>query len=179
MAESEIQKYAPTIREDVKTSSKDWKFDKDQMKQARKVAKKIAEEIMADKNLTTDLERIAKAAKIVNDYADWGDYTTSGPYYNSPYGLFIAGQQSCAGCTRGLGLILEYMGFEWGHVGENQWEHQWCVVYDVDGQTAFADGSWVGVAGYGSWLTDNAYRYIEGEGLTPHSGSKPFSYLLD
>ena len=173
VAESTHVGYMAYFDENVITSSYDWNFDAAQMAEARAVAKSIADSIMADPSLTTDLARIAKAAKIINNYAAAGDYTTSGPYYNSPYGVFIAGQQSCAGCTRALGLILEYMGFQWGHVNPNAWEHQWCVVYNVDGQTAFADGSWAGVAGYGSWQTEPAYEYVEGVGLIPYTGSRP------
>lgn len=162
------------INEDVHTSSKDWNFNQTQMEEARVIAKSIADSIMADASLTSDLERVAKAAKVVIDYAAKADYTTSGPYYNTPYGVFIAGEQSCAGCVRALGLILEYMGFQWGHVNPNQWTHQWCVVYDVDGKTAFADGSWVGVAGYGSWIDGQPYEYIQGVGLQRYDGLRPF-----
>ncbi len=162
------------INEDVHTSSKDWNFNQTQMEEARVIAKSIADSIMADASLTSDLERVAKAAKVVIDYAAKADYTTSGPYYNTPYGVFIAGEQSCAGCVRALGLILEYMGFQWGHVNPNQWTHQWCVVYDVDGKTAFADGSWVGVAGYGSWIDGQPYEYIPGYGLVAYNGLRPF-----
>lgn len=177
VAESNVAEYFAKVNENVVTSSRDWNFDGEQMAQARQVAKAIADRIMADASLTTDLERIAVAAKEVIAYAAAGDYVTSGPYYNSPYGVFIAGQQSCAGCTRALGLILEYMGFTWGHVNPNAWDHQWCVVYDVDGKTAYADGSWIGVAGYGSWLLDKAYEYVEGTGLVEYTGSRPFYYL--
>ena len=45
---------------------------------------------------------------------------------------------------------LEYMGFEWYQTNENQWDHQWCVVYNVDGQTAFADSSAYGITGSGA-----------------------------
>ena len=39
------------------------------------------------------------------------------------------------------------MGYNWRHVNENQWAHQWCVL-EMDGQIGFADGQ-VGMAGYG------------------------------
>ena len=141
---------------------------------AKEEAKEIADHIMNELPLTSDLERIAAAAAIINQYVADGCSTSAVPGYNQPFGTLITGYSSCAGSTRALGLVLEYMGFEWYHVNENQWDHQWCVVYDVDGQTAFADGSWVGVAGYGSWQTDQPYQYISGVGLTEYTGVTPF-----
>ena len=83
-------------------------------------------------------------------------YTSDVPGYNQPFGTLVTFYSTCAGSTRAMGLVLEYMGFEWYHVNENQWSHQWCVVYDVDGQTAFADGSEYGVAGYGERKEDGS-----------------------
>ena len=37
-------------------------------------------------------------------------YTTSTPHYNDPYGYFVAGVSSCAGCTRATGLCLNMLG---------------------------------------------------------------------
>ena len=69
-------------------------------------------------------------------------------YYRTPYGVFVAGVYTCAGSTRALGRVLDYMGYTWTHTNENQWSHQWCVL-TMDGQTGFADGMG-GFAGYGA-----------------------------
>ena len=59
-------------------------------------------------------------------------YSSSGEHYNDPYGYFVLGMASCAGCTRATGLCLNILGIPYEHVNENQWSHQWCRV-DVDG----------------------------------------------
>lgn len=60
-------------------------------------------------------------------------YTTDVPHYNDPYGYFIAGVSSCAGCTRATGICLNVLGIPYEHVNENQWRHQWCRVKMQDG----------------------------------------------
>lgn len=143
---------------------------------AKEEAKAIADYIMNELSLNSDLKRIGAAARIVYEYMSAGNtipsYTINPDGsascnvvgYNRPFGTLITGYSTCAGDVRALGLILEYMGFEWYHVNENQWDHQWCVVYDVDGQTAFADGSWNGIVGYGERQEDgsNWMRYENG-----------------
>ncbi len=59
-------------------------------------------------------------------------YSTSATHYNDPYGYFVLGTASCAGCTRATGLCLNILGIPYEHVNENQWKHQWCRV-DVNG----------------------------------------------
>ncbi|MGI5895944.1 MAG: hypothetical protein ACOX6U_03200 [Oscillospiraceae bacterium] len=115
----------------------------EQDRQAREVAQQIAASIGPG----TDLERVSQAAQIVSGYYRKGVHKESGDNYYRPYGVFIAGESSCAGCTRALGLVLECMGYKWEHVNENQWAHQWCKV-EMDGQMGYADGQ-VGWAGYG------------------------------
>lgn len=110
-------------------------------------AAEIARQIAASIGPGTDLERVSQAAQIVSSYYYQGVHKESGDNYYRPYGVFIAGESSCAGCTRALGLVLEYMGYEWEHVNENQWSHQWCRL-EMDGQMGYADGQ-VGWAGYG------------------------------
>jgi hypothetical protein len=137
--------------------------------QAKVEAKAIADYVKAYPGLTTDLERIALAAKIINELYVAnsmggsileivnGDLVeTMIPGYNQPYGTLVTFHSTCAGDVRALGMVLEYLGFEWYHVNENKWEHQWCVVYNVDGQTAFADGSMFGIAGYGERAEDGS-----------------------
>lgn len=66
-------------------------------------------------------------------------YTTSTPHYNDPYGYFVAGVSSCAGCTRATGLCLNMLGIPYEHVNENQWSHQWCRVKMDDGSYWICD----------------------------------------
>lgn len=90
----------------------------------------------------------AEAAKLVEPYAnlpleqklsgicnairqrfDSGmSYTMESDHYNDPYGFFIQGGASCAGCTRATGLCLNILGIPYEHVNENQYLHQWCRV---------------------------------------------------
>ncbi|HIU27649.1 MAG TPA: hypothetical protein IAD16_04670 [Candidatus Fimisoma avicola] len=112
--------------------------------QARAVAQQIAAGIGTQ---GTDLERVAKAAQAVSAYCSKATYTTEGSDYSQAYGVFIKGEYSCAGATRALGMVLEYMGYKWEHVNPNQWTHQWCKV-TMDGQAGWADGQ-IGMAGYG------------------------------
>lgn len=115
----------------------------EQDRQAREIAQQIADSIGPG----TDLERVGQAAQIVSGYYQRGIHKESGDNYYRPYGVFIAGESSCAGTTRALGLVLECMGYSWEHVNENQWAHQWCRL-TMDGQTGWADGQ-IGWVGYG------------------------------
>lgn len=115
--------------------------------QARAVAQSIANSIMAQ-GYATDLDKISAAAQWVSSYYYQGVHVESGPDYYTPYGVFVKGESSCAGCTRALGLVLDYMGYSWSHANENQWTHQWVIVNNMDGQVGYADGQ-VGWAGYG------------------------------
>lgn len=127
------------------SSSKLTSAEKD--RQARAVAKKIAKSILA-KGYTTDIDKVTEAAQIVSSYYNKGVHKESGPDYYTAYGVFIKGESSCAGTTRALGMVLEYMGYKkWTHANKNQWTHQW-VIIKMDGKTGYADGQ-VGWAGYG------------------------------
>lgn len=55
-------------------------------------------------------------------------YSMDSPHYNDPYGYFVLGTASCAGCTRATGLCLNMLGIPYEHVNENQYSHQWCRV---------------------------------------------------
>ena len=59
-------------------------------------------------------------------------------YYRTPYGVFIAKKFTCARTTTALGRVLEFMGYEWEHVNENKWMHQWCIL-KMDGKRGHAD----------------------------------------
>lgn len=120
----------------------------EQAAEADAVAKQIADSIMSNSAYTTDLERVNAAAQIVAGYCSQCSYgSDAAKWYRSPYGVFVAGVYTCAGSTRALGRVLDFMGYSWQHVNENQNTHQWCVL-TMDGQTGFADGMG-GFAGYG------------------------------
>ena len=122
----------------------------EQAEQADSVARKIAEAVMSEKSLTSDLQRVKAAAGIVARYCSRCMYGNDPhKYYRSPYGVFVAGIFTCSGATRALGRVLDFMGYKWEHANENQWSHQWCVV-EMDGRKGFADGQ-LGAAGYGEY----------------------------
>lgn len=119
--------------------------EKDKYLQALEVAQGIAAEV--SNKSEEEGWRVFWAAQAVSNYCDKGTYTTEGNNYYTAYGVFIIGEYSCAGATRALGMVLECMGYEWEHVNENQWTHQWCKL-EIKGETAWADGQ-MGVIGYG------------------------------
>lgn len=55
-------------------------------------------------------------------------YTTDEAHYDDPYGYFVTGVASCAGCARATGLCLDLLGIPYEHVNEGLWSHQWCRV---------------------------------------------------
>lgn len=55
-------------------------------------------------------------------------YSMTAPHYNDPYGYFILGEASCAGCARATGLCLDILGIPYEHVNEGQYTHQWCRI---------------------------------------------------
>lgn len=116
------------------------------------VAQQIADTIMSNTAYTTDLQKVTAAAQTVASYCSNCTYgADADKYYRSPYGVFVAGVYTCAGSTRALGRVLDYMGYEWQHVNPNKWVHQWCVL-TMDGQTGFADGMG-SCAGYGEMVS--------------------------
>ena len=144
---------------------------------AKEEAQKIANYAMYEAGCTTDLERIAVAAALINAYVANGKGGTyyaivdgqlvekKIPGYNQPYGTLVTFHSTCAGDVRALGMVLEYMGFQWYHINADKNTHQWCVVYDVDGQTAFADGAQYGVVGYGDRAEDQSNWMIYRNGI--------------
>ncbi len=120
--------------------------------QARVIAQQIANEVLADTSLTTDLAKVQRAAQKVAVYASKCRYTMEGDYYASAYGVFIKGEYSCAGTARALGMVLECMGYSWKHVNEDGYTHQW-VELTMDGQYGWADAfpTIGGQAGYGDY----------------------------
>ncbi|WP_026651982.1 hypothetical protein [Butyrivibrio proteoclasticus] len=115
---------------------------------ARSIAKQIAAGITeAGGDKVKEVEKVAYAAGVVKAYCDLGTYTTEGQIYRTAYGVFIGGEYSCAGATRALGLILDYMGITWVHKNINSWDNQWCQVI-VDGKEGYGDAI-LAQAGYG------------------------------
>ena len=161
-----VESVVPTGEKDViiipKTKHDNGGMTYDQEIQARNIAKQIAEAIenaadagnssgsskkSSKKKAIKDVEKVAYAAGIVKAYCDLGTYTTKGKIYRTAYGVFIGGEYSCAGATRALGLILDYLGISWVHKNINSWEDQWCQVI-VDGKEGYGDGIYA-MAGYG------------------------------
>ena len=79
----------------------------------------------------------------------------AGKDYCTAYGVFIKGEYSCAGSTRALGLVLTCMGYQWKHINENQYSHQWCEL-NIDGRVVVADGQ-TGQVGY---KTGDSVEYV-------------------
>ena len=73
------------------------------------------------------LTGIARALRYMFDGGQV-DYSMSESHYNDPYGFFVLGVGSCAGCTRATGFCLNMLRIPYEHVSENQYVHQWCRV---------------------------------------------------
>ena len=127
------------------------KLPQDAITLAELNAKYYADAIMADSTLKTDLDRINMAAYMVSLHCAESVYGQDDlKAYKSPAGPFVYGVYTCAGSTRALGRILDYMGYNWYHVNENLNKHQWCIA-EMDGQIGIADGMG-GFAGYGEMV---------------------------
>lgn len=97
----------------------------EQLAQAYAEAAKMVEPF-AGLSLEQKLQAVCEA---VRDRFDNGmSYSMETDHYNDPYGYFIQGSASCAGCTRATGLCLNILGIPYEHVHENQYTHQWCRV---------------------------------------------------
>lgn len=79
---------------------------------------------------------IAAALRILFDSGM--QYSMSEPHYNDPYGYFVLGVASCAGCARATGLCLNILGIPYEHVNEGGYTHQWCRV-NVGGEYWICD----------------------------------------
>ena len=93
----------------------------------------MAAEIVTPYIGSTREEQLYGIASTIRAIFDSGmTYSMSDAHYNDPYGYFILGSASCAGCTRATGLCLNMLGIPYEHVNENQYSHQWCRV-EVNG----------------------------------------------
>ena len=117
----------------------------------RSAAQSIAKDIASDaKKYSSDKwDQAAYAASAVYSYCCNSRYTTEGSNYSQPWGPFVIGEYSCAGSTRALGLVLDYLGISWSHTNPNQWTHQWCTIR-INGEKGWADGM-IGLAGTGEY----------------------------
>lgn len=79
-------------------------------------------------NMTKEEQLYAVASAVRERFDNGMSYSMSSDHYNDPYGYFILGSASCAGCTRATGLCLNILGIPYEHVNENQYSHQWCRV---------------------------------------------------
>lgn len=140
-------KYTTTLKNRGYNSSDKEACKKDQ--EASAVAKEIANAVLA-KGYTSDIDKVSEAASRVSAYYSSGVHVESGVDYRTPYGVFIKGEASCAGCTRALIQVLEYLGFtNLVHANANSWTHQW-VILTMDGEVGYADGQ-IGYVGYGCY----------------------------
>ena len=79
--------------------------------------------------LSSREEQLTYIAAALRERFDSGmSYSMDADHYNDPYGYFVLGSASCAGCTRATGLCLNVLGIPYEHVNENQYSHQWCRV---------------------------------------------------
>jgi hypothetical protein len=141
-----------------------------QIAQAEEIAKSIADSIRNNPAYKNDLQRVkavarevaSRSAKHLSLYG-----SDENKYYRSPYGVLVTGNFTCAGATRTVGRILDYMGYKWTHVNENEWLHQWCVL-EMDGQIGYADANVIpeGKVGYGQYWDglSQVRRALEAQG---------------
>ncbi len=136
--------------------------------EARNIAMQIADHVfehVTTNGSGTQIEMVTYATGIVNAYCNAGTYTTEGKIYRTAYGVFIGHEYSCAGATRALGLVIDYLDqkmtkitndpkdertyppLRWVHVNANTWNDQWCQIV-CDNHEAYAD-AWKAIAGYG------------------------------
>ena len=81
---------------------------------------------LAGLSMEEQLEGVAAALRARFDSGM--QYSMTSDHYNAPYGYFIQGSASCAGCTRATGLCLNILGIPYEHVNAGEYEHQWCRV---------------------------------------------------
>lgn len=133
-----------TVSEPVESQSAFQPVPMDKLANLSSLRRKMTDEefaaaYQAALNLVTPYAGLSREEQIygitvaIRELCDSGmAYSTSTPHYNDPYGYFILGTASCAGCARATGLCLNILGIPYEHVNENQYSHQWCRV-NVDG----------------------------------------------
>lgn len=96
-----------------------------ELAQAYEAARKVVEPLAG---LSREEQLYGVAASLRAMFDAGMSYSMESPHYNDPYGYFVLGVASCAGCTRATGLCLNMLGIPYEHVNENQYSHQWCRV---------------------------------------------------
>lgn len=96
-----------------------------QFEEAYEAAKAIVEPLTG-LSREAQLCAIAMALRVITE--NHVAYSMESPHYADPYGFFIEGSASCAGCTRATGLCLNMLGIPYEHVNENAYSHQWTRV---------------------------------------------------
>ena len=144
---------------------------------ARQLANNIYTQVMAQQQSNNnssnnnqpavpEIQMVAYATGIVQAYCAAGKELTkdqvqakNSKVYRTAYGVFCAHEFTCAGATRALGLILDYLDaviqqnnpgsppIRWVHINPNKWEWQYCQVL-CNNHEAYADAIY-GIAGYG------------------------------
>lgn len=101
------------------------KMTDEELNQAYNVASEIVKPYL-NRSKEEQLQGITYSLRMLFDSGM--TYSMSDPHYNDPYGYFVIGTASCAGCARATGLCLNILGIPYEHVNENQYSHQWCRV---------------------------------------------------
>jgi len=129
--------------------------------------------ILNNPELDTDFKKVKAAFQTVQKYmGSSGDKEPADADYRSPAGVLTSGYWSCAGTTRALGRILDYMGYPWQHANPGEDIHQWCIVM-MDGSRGYADPQG-NVIGYGNHTYDrgSAMTVVGDLGATGVAGTE-------
>ena len=119
----------------VKNSSKFGKLSTAEFNKAVAAASQIAQQYVG---LGDDYAKAQAVYNYLVQYRNGLTYSTSIKHYNDAYGFFVSKVASCAGCTRGTGLLMSLLGIQWEHINPNQWTHQW-VRAKINGQYIIVD----------------------------------------
>ena len=111
--------------------------------QALAVAEEIADFVRETAGSEKSLRQISCAAAVVGQcYYRYCTYSDTDTDDWTAYGVFIAQKASCAGATKALGMVLDLLGYQWYHVNEHLYSHQWChVSFSYSQQIMAKDGS--------------------------------------
>jgi len=100
----------------------------EQFAEAYEYARELAE-IIDELGGETQEDRLIETFYVLRHITDASiTYSQTVPHYSDVYGFFVLNESSCAGSTRATALLLSILGFDYEHVNENQWLHQWVRV---------------------------------------------------
>lgn len=112
------------------------------------LCRELAEILMKDESLKTDLDRVKAAASVISRKAQKLEFTNDpNKHSHSPYGMLILGAYNYKGSSHTLGRVMEYMGLSWVHSTDDENAYSWCILM-MDGKIGFAEPI-SGVCGYG------------------------------